>query len=151
MNVKILVDSDVELDDKRVEPGPVRASGEQYRTCGEIEVRANREQRANRLLHLFKRKAVFQATLNIPGENRNLPRRELVGVTWLCDTLGEPYQQKLVHLFAHRAGPRRDEAVRSDVGCQFIERLQHFHSRVEGLAHSQSGSGLNMDGINILA
>ena len=142
MNVKILMDPDVELDDERVKSGTVRASGKEDGACGEIEVRANREQRANGILHEFEHEAVFQAALNVAGENHNLPCRELVGIARLCDALRKPYQQKFVHLLTYGSRPCRNEAVRRDVGCQLVERLQHFHAGVEGLAHGQSGIGL---------
>lgn len=135
MDVKIFVDSDIELDDERVESGPVGASGKKYGACGEVEVRANREKSADSILHKFKHKAVFQAPLHVSGENRNLPRSELVCITRLCNALRKAYQQEFVHLFAHGVRPRGDEAVRRNVGCQLIERLQYFHAWVKCRAH----------------
>lgn len=135
MNVKILMDSDVKLDDERVEPSSVGTSGKEYGASGEIEVSANREKCAYSILHEFEHEAVLQTTLNISGENRNLPRRELVGISRLGDALRKPDQQKLVHLLAHSVRARGDETVLADVGSQLIERLQYFHAGIECRAH----------------
>lgn len=96
MNVKILMDSDVELYNERVESSAVGPSGEEDWTCGEIEVSANREESTDGLLHEFEHKRIFHTANGVPSfvctlciarENRNLPHRELVRISWLNYTL----------------------------------------------------------------
>ncbi len=151
MGVKILVDSDVELDNERVESRAVGASGEQYGTCGEIERRAYRKESRYRLLQLFKPKSILQPSLHVAREYSYLPCCELVGVARLRDSLRDAYKQKFLHGLVYSVGARGDEAIRGNVGGQLIERLQHFLSGEYDIAHGQSGIGLNIEGTNILA
>lgn len=69
MNVKILMDSDVELDDERVESRTVRASGKKQRFGGKVEVGAYRKKTRHSLLQLIEPKRILQPTLHVTHED----------------------------------------------------------------------------------